>query len=101
MGLASLKRRLLAVQPQIVGFQTGFPPGRPCGVDTPETDGVVRRVVKKAWLIEVRTHGKSVHQPLVDFAFDHKPIKAQAYVGSLADVDEAAGAVLELLSANS
>lgn len=87
MGRASLKRGLLAVQTQIVGVQTVLPSYGPRGIDTPKPNGVVRRVVEKARLIEIRPHGKSVHLPAIDLTSDHKAVKAEPNIWTFADID--------------
>ena len=87
MGGASLKRCLLAVQTQIVGFQTVLPSYGPRGVDTPKTNGVVRCVVEKPRLIEIWPHGESVNLPGLDLAFDHKAVEAEPNIWTFADID--------------
>src|SRR5277367_6324138 len=101
MGRASLKRYLLAVQTQIVGVQTVLPSYRPRGVDTPKTNGVVRRVVEKPRLIEIRPHGKSVNLPGIDLAFDHKAVKAEPNIWTFANIDQAPRAIFQFVPSGS
>src|SRR5580704_445123 len=95
MGRASLKRCLLAVQTQIVGFQTVLPSYGPRGVDTPKTNGVVRRVVEEPRLIDIRSHDKSVNLPGIDLAFDHKAVKAEPNIRAFSYIDQAPRTVFE------
>src|SRR5215468_5187609 len=95
MGRASLERGLLAVETQIVDFQSALPSCGPRGVDTPETNGVVRHVVEKPRLIEIRANGKSINLPGTDAAFDHKAVEAETDIRALSHVHEAPGAIFK------
>src|SRR5258705_11630161 len=62
---------------------------------------MVRRVVKEARLVHVRAHGEAVNLPRTDTSLHLEPVKAQAHVGTFANIDQAPGAIFQLMSPGS
>src|SRR5580692_4254615 len=101
LGCASFERRFFTIQTQVVHVQGMFVRQAPCGVHAPKTNGVVGRVVEKSELIQVGTHRKSVDLPGIDFALNHETVEAEPHVRTFANINQAAGAVVHLLSTDS
>src|SRR4029077_6088837 len=74
---------------------------RPDAVHAPKSDSVIGCIVKKTWLVQVWAHGEAVNVPRTDTGFHLEPVKAQAHVGAFANIDEAPGAVFQLMSPGS
>src|SRR5258706_10759716 len=73
----------------------------PNAVYAPESDSVIRCIVKKSWLVQVWAHGEAVNLPRTDTGFYLEPVIAQAHVGAFANIDQAPGAIFQLVSPGS
>src|SRR5467141_4838822 len=101
MRCAALKLSLLAIQAQVVDLQRILVgQGTRC-VPAPKTNGAIRRVITEAGVVEVRAHGEAVNLPRTDTGLYLEPVKAQAHVGALANIDQSPRAILHLLSPES
>src|SRR6266699_2571000 len=98
MRCAALKLSLLAIQAQVVDLQRILVGQGPRRVPAPKTNGVIRRVIKEAGVVEVRAHGEAVNLPRTDTGLHLEPVKAQAHVGAFANIDQSSGAILQLVS---
>src|ERR1700740_1560389 len=58
-------------------------------------------IVKKSWFVQVRAHGEAVNLPGTDTGLHLEPVKAQAHVGTLANIDQAPRAIFQLVSPGS
>src|SRR5277367_5665459 len=97
---ASFESRLPAVQTQVIDLQGHFAGRWPSGVHAPEANGVIRSVVKEPEVVQVGTYSESVDLPRVNLAFDHEAVKAQPNIRTFPHINQAPGAILEFLPAN-
>ena len=61
---------------------------------------MIRCVVKEPEIVQVGTNSESVDLPRVDLAFDHEAVEAQPNIRTFPHINQAPGAVLEFLPAN-
>src|SRR6266853_592979 len=61
---------------------------------------MIRRVIEEAWFVQIRSSGEGVDIPRADRARDFEAVEALPDVRSLADGDESARSVVQLLPAH-
>jgi hypothetical protein len=66
----------------------------------PRSNGVIRCVIKEPEIVKVGTKSESVDLQGVDLTLDHEAVEAQANIRTFPHVNQAPGAVLEFLPAN-
>src|SRR5215469_7957128 len=97
MSAATLEEDLLAVEAQIVQVQGIFVRQGPSGVQAPEADGVIWRIVEEAGFVQVRPERESVDVPGANFSLYKEAIKAQPDIRAFANVYQTPRAILKLL----
>src|SRR6266704_2819427 len=90
-----------SIEAKVVSVQCEGLRQRPDAVYAPKSDSVVWNVIEKARLVQVRAHGEAVNLPRTDTGLYLEPVKAQAHIGALANIDQAPGAIFQLVSAGS
>src|SRR5258706_9279242 len=90
-----------SIKAKVVSVQCDGLRQRSDAVYAPESDSVVWDVIEKARLVQVRAHGEAVNLPRTDTGLHLEPVKAQAHVGALANIDQAPGAIFQLVSPSS
>src|SRR5258706_2628406 len=90
-----------SIKAKVVSVQCDGLRQRSDAVYAPESDSVVWDVIEKARLVQVRAHGEAVNLPRTDTGLYLEPVKAQAHVGALANIDQAPGAICQLVSPGS
>src|SRR5258708_684326 len=90
-----------SIEAKVVSVQCDGLRQRSDAVYAPKSDSVVWDVIEKAWLVQVRSHGEAVNLPRTDTGLHLEPVKAQAHVGALANIDQASRAILHLMSPGS
>src|SRR6202040_3693377 len=68
-------------------------------IDAPERSSMIRRVIEEARFVQVRSGGEGVDTPRADRAHYFEAIEALPDVRSLADGDESARSIVQLLPA--
>src|SRR5216683_2542475 len=68
-------------------------------IDAPERSSMIRRVIEEARLVQVRSSGEGVDIPRADCAHDFEAVEALPDIRPLADGDESARSVVQLLPA--
>src|SRR6266480_6238450 len=90
---------MLAIQAEVIGIQRHSPGKWTRRVHTPKADLVVGDIVEEPRFIHIGAHCESVDAPGVDFGHHLETIKAEANIWAFTDVDQAAGAIFQLLPA--
>src|SRR6266566_2930903 len=90
-----------SIEAKVVSVQCDGLRQRSDDVYTPKSDSVVWDVIEKARLVQVRAHGEAVNLPRTETGFHLEPVKTQAHVGALANIDQAPGAIFQLVSPGS
>src|SRR4029077_6423264 len=90
-----------SIEAKVVSVQCDGLRQRSDAVHAPKPDSVVWDVVKKARLVQVRSYGEAVNLPRTDTGLHLEPVKAQAHVGALANIDQSPRAIFHLKSSGS
>src|SRR5216684_2025716 len=98
---ASVERSCFSIEADVVSVECDGLRQRSDAVYAPKSDSVVWDVIEKARLVQVRAHGEAVNLPRTDTGLHLEPVKAQAHVGALANIDQAPGAIFQLVSPGS
>src|ERR1700688_2938524 len=70
-------------------------------IHAPKSDCMIRCVIKKARLVQVRSHGEGVNLPRADTCLHLESIKTQADIWTLPHIDQTTRAVFHLVSPGS
>src|SRR6202008_413396 len=90
-----------SIEPKVIRVQRDGLRQRSDAVYAPKSDRVVWRIIEKTRLVQVRAHGEAVNLPRTDTSLHLEPVKAQTHVGALANIDQAARAIFQLVSPGS
>src|SRR6266446_888714 len=97
----SVECSCFSIEAKVVSVQCDGLRQRSDAVYAPKSDSVVWDVIEKPRFVQVRAHGEAVNLPRTDTGLHLEPVKAQAHVGALANIDQSSGAVLHLMSPGS
>src|ERR1700688_2254591 len=97
----SVECSCFSIKTNVVSVQRGGVRQWSDAVYAPESNSVIRCIVKKSWLVQVWAHGEAVNLPRTHTGFYLEPIKAQAHVGPFANIDQAPGTIFQLVSPGS
>src|SRR5580700_10399447 len=87
------------VQPQVIAIKRNSTPPRTRRINAPECGAMIRDVIEETLLIQVWTYRPSVDSPTADPALESCPVETLSYIRPLANRNQTAGAVIQLLTA--
>src|SRR5260370_15976350 len=91
--------RQLSIKARVVDVDRKTTSSGATCIDAPERSSMIRRVIEEAWFVQIRSNGEGVNIPRADRAHDFEAVEALPDVRSLADGDESARSVVQLLPA--
>src|SRR5882724_6359496 len=86
-----------SIKAKVVSVQCDGLRQRPDAVYAPKSDCMIGSIVEDSRLVQVRAHGEAVNLPRTDTGLHLEPVKAQAHVGALANIDQTPGAIFEFV----
>src|SRR4029077_18264315 len=92
--------RHLSIKARVVDIDRKTASSGAACIDAPERSSMIRRVIEEARFVQVRSSGEGVDIPRADRAHDFEAVEALADIRSLADGDESARSVVQLLPAH-
>src|SRR5215470_5660241 len=90
-----------SIKAKVVSVQRDVLRQRSDSVYAPKSNCMVGRIVENPRLVQVRPHCEAVNLPRTHTGLHLEPVKAQADVGALPNVNQAPGAIFKLVSPGS
>src|SRR5712675_1474280 len=101
MADAPVECSCFSVEAKVVSVQCDGLGQRSDAVYAPKSDCMIGGIVEDPRLVLVRAHGEAVNLPRTDSGLHLEPVKAQAHVGTFANIDQAPRAIFQFVSPGS